>query len=253
MASLDSARSLMAIAMKHGLPIFHADIPQAFIQAVLAEDIYCNLPSGIEIKSELLDHVQKHHPGSKLALKLLKSLYGLKQAPACFNALVNKVLLDLGFTRCVHDTCMYSKEVNGEWCLVAVFVDDLLVTGTSESIVGALKKMLETEFKTKDEAGNVTYEGQWENVRSYLGMDINNENGVLSMNIAAKIDALFERFPLLKELKPANCIRMASMDETIDESKLTSFQEYLKEHFAEITGTLIYVSITCRPDISCAV
>jgi len=79
MASLDSARSLMAIAVKHGLPIFHADIPQAFIQAVLAEDIYCNLPSGIEIKSELLEHVQKHHPGSKLALKLLKSLYGLKQ------------------------------------------------------------------------------------------------------------------------------------------------------------------------------
>merc|ERR1711935_567320 len=162
----------MAIAVHYGLPISHADIPQAFIQAALKEDIYANLPAGIKIKRPLYDQVQRDHPGSKLALKLLKSLYGLKQAPAVFNALVNKVLIEQGFTRCVHDTCLCTKVENGKWCLVAVFVDDLLVTGTSDLIMQALKKSLEAQFSTKNEKGATVYEGQWENVRSYLGMDI---------------------------------------------------------------------------------
>ena len=39
MSSLITARTLMAIAVHHGLPIAHADIPQAFVQAALRADL----------------------------------------------------------------------------------------------------------------------------------------------------------------------------------------------------------------------
>ena len=50
-------------------------------------------------------------------------------------------------------------------------------------------------------------------------------------------------------------IEMASMNDKscYEDSTLTEVQANLKEHFAEIVGSLIYISITCRPDISCAV
>ena len=74
------------------------------------------------------------------------------------------------------------------------------------------------------------------------------------MNVEAKIDALFERHEIIKQkVKGSDCIHMASMDSPIDEEQLNELQLYLRSHFAELVGALIYISITCRPDISCAV
>jgi len=37
----------MAIAVHHGLPIAHADIPEAFVQAELERLIYVKFPKGV--------------------------------------------------------------------------------------------------------------------------------------------------------------------------------------------------------------
>ena len=39
MSSLITARTLMALAVHHNLPVAHADIPQAFVQSVLKRPI----------------------------------------------------------------------------------------------------------------------------------------------------------------------------------------------------------------------
>ena len=54
MSSLITARTLMALAVHHNLPIAHADIPQAFVQSVLKRPIYCKFPQGVEICPKLL-------------------------------------------------------------------------------------------------------------------------------------------------------------------------------------------------------
>ena len=54
MSSLITARTLMALAVHHNLPIAHADIPQAFVQSVLKRPLYCKFPQGVEICPKLL-------------------------------------------------------------------------------------------------------------------------------------------------------------------------------------------------------
>jgi len=75
------------------------------------------------------------------------------------------------------------------------------------------------------------------------------------MDVEAKIEALFNRYDFLGKVYPADVIKTASMDDKscFEDPELNDLQVKLKEHFAEIVGSLIYISITCRPDISCAI
>ena len=58
-------KMIEAIANEEGLPVFHLDVSQAFVQAPLEEEIYMRLPPG---RGELSGKV----------VKLLKCRYGLK-------------------------------------------------------------------------------------------------------------------------------------------------------------------------------
>lgn len=91
MASLNTVRTLLSIAVKMALSTYHADIPQAFIQTELDRNIYIKFPRGISIKEDILRDTQEKYPNSKLGIRLLRSLYGLKQAPMLWNSHLNEV------------------------------------------------------------------------------------------------------------------------------------------------------------------
>ena len=110
MASISTCRLVMALGVKHNLPIHHADIPQAFIQSTLDRDIYITMPPGVSVKHDVLNKMQRDNPNSKIGIRLLKSLYGLKQAPMLWNKMLNDVMVGIGFTRSNSDTCLYVSE-----------------------------------------------------------------------------------------------------------------------------------------------
>ena len=64
-----------------------------------------------------------------------RSLYGLKQAGHLWIQLLHARLSDAGYVRCVSDMCRYHKRDGEELLVVGVYVDDLLVTGTSVAAV----------------------------------------------------------------------------------------------------------------------
>ena len=72
MASLTSVRTLFAIAVHHRLPIYHADIPNAFVRAETETELFMNVPKGVCI-------YDKNDPAVSTdngwVLRLLKSLY----------------------------------------------------------------------------------------------------------------------------------------------------------------------------------
>lgn len=72
--------------------------------------------------------------------KLKKALYGLRQAPRAWNEKLNKVLGCLGFVKCSKEPAVYRKTEKEDVLLVAVYVDDLLVTGTSLELITRFKK-----------------------------------------------------------------------------------------------------------------
>lgn len=60
-------------------------------------------------------------------------------------------MIEHNFIRCESDPCIYYKKLlNGEFVILLLYVDDMLVDGTSSRIVGELKTKLASKFAMKD-------------------------------------------------------------------------------------------------------
>jgi len=71
-----------------------------------------------------------------LYCKLKCSLYGLKQAPRQWYHKFDSFMAKHEFIRCEFDPCLYFKRLtNGEFFILLLYVDDMLVTGSSLRIV----------------------------------------------------------------------------------------------------------------------
>ncbi|KAG3105785.1 hypothetical protein PI125_g13359 [Phytophthora idaei] len=70
------------------------------------------------------------------SLILEKGLYGLNQSGRLWNYLLRGILVSLGFQQCYTDSCLYTKSERDGTTLVGIYVDDILVTATSENKVG---------------------------------------------------------------------------------------------------------------------
>ena len=59
-----------------------------------------------------------------------------------WSLLLNQHLTGLGFIRSKSDTSLYTYiGPDGKWCAIAVFVDDLLITGTSTAKIDELRTL----------------------------------------------------------------------------------------------------------------
>ena len=110
--------------------------------------------------------------------KLHKALYGLRQAPKAWNVKLNGILKSLGFTRCSKEPSLYRKTEKKSLLLVCVYVDDLLVTGSSLSSIMEFKREMARKFEMSD-LGRLTY---------YLGIEVRQKDEaiVLSQDRYAK-------------------------------------------------------------------
>ena len=74
--------------------VHQSDVSNAFLNALLTEEIYMDPPTGLEI------------PVGKTLL-LLKSIYGLRQAPREWNKLLHGWLMESEFVQSTEDPCLY--------------------------------------------------------------------------------------------------------------------------------------------------
>ena len=82
--------------------------------------------------------------------RLSKALYGLRQAPRAWNIRLDRSLKDLGFRKCTQEQAVYTRR-EGEECVPAgVYVDDLIVTGSSTEKVNKFRQQMMAEFKMSD-------------------------------------------------------------------------------------------------------
>lgn len=105
-----------------------------------------------------------------LVCKLHKALYGLKQAPRAWFDKLKGALLGLGFTssRCDPSLFVYSKASHIIYMLV--YVDDIIVTGNSSSLIQHIISQLHSNFALK-QLGELDY---------FLGIQVHKaSNGLL--------------------------------------------------------------------------
>lgn len=101
----------------------------AYLNGYIKEVIYMTQPPGFFIKGKE-DHV----------CLIKRSLYGLKQSAKCWNDAINEILLTLGFVRNNKDDCLYFKRYkDNHWCMLLIYVDDLLVLATNQDIYEELR------------------------------------------------------------------------------------------------------------------
>ena len=113
------------------------DVKCAFLNGDLTEDIYMQHPQGFSTNPSLV-------------CRLRKSLYGLKQAPRAWYAKIDSFLLSLNFVRCKSDPNVYLNLINGSLMIIVLYVDDLLITGSSKDEIASLKGAMNQAFSMTD-------------------------------------------------------------------------------------------------------
>ena len=78
----------------------------------------------------------------KLVYKLNNSLYGLKQSGKNLNGGLHRYLLENDCVQSGTDHCVYTKQVESETIVLLVWVDDLIIGASNETLLCNVKKML---------------------------------------------------------------------------------------------------------------
>jgi len=234
------ARTGMYKTMRVGLSLAAAwdyeldqlDVPSAFLNAPMKEEIYMEMPEG--------------YGEEGVVFKLLKALYGLKQAPRAWYLLVSRFIKEeLLFTECVSDPCLFFLVTkSGRLILLFLFVDDFQVGyhRDDKEQWRELKQLLIDRFRTKDMG-----DSKW-----ILGMRIQRDRvaGTLTLDQELYVTKALEKFGLA-QCAPVTTPALSAQEKESDEDGAGAPCD--KERFQEVVGTLLYATISTRPDISYAV
>lgn len=171
------------------------------------------------------------------ALKLQKSLYGLKQASRQWYGKLSSFLNDRGYIRSPNDHSLFTKTMGSVVVHLAVYVDDILVTGNSSDEIIALKAALHNQFKIKD-LGFLNY---------FLGIEVLQEPTSVFMTQRKFAKELLSEFDDASISLHKSPLPVHLQLKTTDGDLLSNPLQYRR-----IVGKLNYLTHT-RPDLSYSV
>ena len=237
-----TVRSLIALAASRNYVLHQMDVDTAFLYGELPDEIpiYTGIPHGYVIPDEF-----KHMNPKDLVAKVNKAIYGLKQSPRLWNLTLDKTMKSKGFTKSKTEPCLYYRERGGEVVYVAVFVDDLVIAGSTLSAVNEFKSDMKSTYNMKD-LGELKYS---------LGIQVyRNADKSITLNQSKYIDDVLRRFGLLNaHSEPTPMIQGIKLSKSMcvkTEEQMLKAQQF---PYREIVGSVMYLMISTRPDISYAV
>ena len=183
----------------------------------------------------------------QLVCKLKKILWGLKQAPRQWYRKFDSFMTDHGYSKTTSDHCVFVKKYpDGNFIIILLYVDDMLIMGQDMSKISKLKLELSKSFAIKDLGP----------AKQILGIRIVRDRSLELIWLSQEnyIKKVLERFNMDKA-KPVNCplaghFKLSSSQcPTSDEEK----NEMRKIPYASAVGSLIYAMVCTRPDIAHAV
>ena len=114
------------------------DVHNAILHGDLDEEVYMQLPPGF------------NSAASGKVCQLCKSLYGLQQAPRNWFAKLSTALKDIDFKQSYADYSLFSYSKGDVALHVLVYVDDIIITGSSSLAIDKFKQQLSERFHMKD-------------------------------------------------------------------------------------------------------
>jgi hypothetical protein len=131
--------TVLSLALSRQWPVHQLDVKNAFLHGILTETVYCSQPAGFEDSA---------HP--TFVCRLNKSLYGLKQAPRAWYSRFATFLLTLGFVESKADTSLFVFRRGSDTAYLLLYVDDIILTASSEHLRQRITTALQREFSMKD-------------------------------------------------------------------------------------------------------
>ena len=132
-------RMIISIALIRDWPLRQLDVKNAFLHGNISEDLYMQQPPGMA-DGEFPTHV----------CKLQKALYGLKQAPRAWFDRFSTFLLQYGFFCSLSDPSLFILHSDYSSLILLLYVDDMLITGSTPTLVSNFISLLSSEFAMKD-------------------------------------------------------------------------------------------------------
>ena len=121
-------------------------LPHFSWHAVLIDAVTAFLNSGIDVTVYMQLPTGYYGDPSKIAL-LLKTLYGLKQSARQWASLLGVALKEAGLKPLYSDSSVYVRNLGtAKMVFVAIYVDDILITGPDMDEINALKRWLSDRF-----------------------------------------------------------------------------------------------------------
>ena len=226
-ARLSSIRVLANVAVHENLVVHQMDVKCAFLNAKLDCEVYIEQPEGFK-------KVGKN--GENLVYRLKKSLYGLKQSGRLWNNLLHSFLVDQNFVRSEAENCVYIRCENGTKIIIIIWVDDLIIAGSSLKAVEEMKVSLSNKFKMKD----------FGQISNFLGIQFDFKLGSIVMHQAKYAEKILSRFHML-DCNPKSVPCEPNIVK-IDGSNSEIFEN--NRLYREIVGSLVYLMSCTRPDLS---
>jgi transposase InsO family protein len=230
-------RLFLSIVAGFDMELDQMDVDTAFLNGIMDTEVYMEQPEGFE------------EGDSDQVCLLVKALYGTHQAPRVWNDHINTTITSvLGYERCKSDACMYVKiSRSGKPMYLTLFVDD---------IQSAYFKQDEEEWKELKATFCQTYkmkdigESKW-----ILGMRIVRDRcaRTLTLDQAQYCEKALARFNM------QNCKSVATPGDHTDHvndrpaDASSNDEPITKQLFQKLVGTLLYASLSTRPDITHAV
>ena len=221
----ESVRLFLAIAARHHLQVHQMDVTTAFLNSPIDKEIFVKPPPGYDLV-----------PGK--VWKLKKALYGLKQSPLLWNQHMKTTLEKIGFQQHPSEFGLFFKRSDNGLCMVALYVDDLLIASSRPDEIQEVKEYLSECYEMKDMGL----------VKKFLGLNIEQGDSYITLSLEDYIEKKIEELRLTDLHNPYTPLQ-SKIDYCDGSSpRLDNITKY-----QSLIGTLLFAANTGRPDVAYAV
>ena len=218
-------RTVLTIAASRQWPTKQLDVSNAFLHGHLHEHVLCQQPPGF---------LDADRPDAVCLLD--KSLYGLRQAPRAWYTRFAQYAVKLGFRATRSDTSLFVLRNGGSTAYLLLYVDDIVLTGSSEALLQHIVQLLQAEFAVRD-MGTLNF---------FLSVDVKRTAAGFYLTQDRYAEDILERAGMTN-CKPASTPvdakgKLSTDGPAVDDA----------HHYRSLAGALQYLTVT-RPDIAFAV
>jgi hypothetical protein len=176
----------------------------------------------------------------KTIMKLFKGLYGLKQSPRLWNLELVKALVKANYLQSELDKSIFYKLIDGKLIVIIIFVDDIFSLTEETHLVNDFKNKVLSKFDHKS----------IHPVKTFVGLQINFlKDGSIVLHQSEYVKKILTKYEL-QSLNPS-VTPMETKNESTEHTDNVS--QELKSLYQQYIGSLMYLSVSTRPDLAYAV